>query len=138
MRRGFEGQIFYGVKGTTAATLIENRVDFTTDTDPQMAPTTVAGLTTSTPLESEDVVAIKFSATLNMLNKESDAVLQALRTAANTGNQVALRTKDYASGKGFDGDVNVKESYGAPLNGQQTVNFTLTPNNRLREPQFYV
>ncbi len=138
MRRGFEGQIFYGVKGSTAATLIQNRVDFSTDTDPQMAPTTVAGTAINVPLESEDVVAIKFSATLKMMNKENDPVLQALRTAAATGEQVALRTRDYAAGKGFDGDVNVKESYGAPLNGEQTVDFTLTPNNRIRDPQFYV
>jgi hypothetical protein len=136
---GFEGLVYCGVKGSTASTLITNRVDFTTDTDPQMAPTTVAGAGTSPPIEAEDVTTVKFSATLKMKNAGStDTTLQALRAAAAAGGQVAIRTVDYAAYKGFDGDVNVKESLGAPLNGEQTFDFTFTPNNKLRAPQLYV
>lgn len=138
MKMGFEGLAYYGVKGSTANTLISNRVDFNFDVDPQMAPTTVAGAGTAPPVETEGVATIKWSATLKMKNVAGDAVLTALRTAAAAGNAVALRMKDYAAGKGFDGDVNVKESYGGTLNGEQTYDFTFTPNGLLRAPSVYV
>lgn len=138
MKMGFEGLAYYGVKGSTAATLISNRVDLTFDVDPQMAPTTVAGAGTSPPVETEGVATIKWSATLKMKNVASDAVLAALRTAAASGNAVAIRLKDYAAGKGYDGDVNVKETFGGNLNGEQTFDFTFTPNGQLRVPQLYI
>ena len=138
MKMGFEGLAYYGVKGSTAATLISNRVDLTFDVEPQMAPTTVAGAGTAPPVETEGVATIKFSATLKMKNVANDAVLIALRTAAAAGNSVALRLKDYASGKGYDGDVNVKETFGGNLNGEQTWDFTFTPNGILRAPSLYV
>jgi hypothetical protein len=139
MKMGFEGLIYYGAKGSTASTLITNRVDVSCDTDPQMAPTTVCGAGSAPPIESEDVCTVKFSATLKMKNLGTeDTVLVALRTAAACGGQVAIRMKDYASGKGFDGDVNVKEAQGAPIGGEQTFDFTFTPNNKLRAPQLYV
>ncbi len=139
MKMGFEGLVYYGSAGSTASTLITNRVDFSEDTDPQMGNTTVAGAGTAPPVESEAVATIKWSATLKMKNAgTSDAALVALRTAAAAGTPLALRTKDYSSGKGYDGDVNVKESRGAPLNGEQTFDFTLTPNNSQRAPQLYI
>ena len=139
MKMGFEGLIYYGVKGSTASTLISNRVDVTCDTDPQMAPTTVCGAGTAPPIESEDVCTVKFSATLKMKNLgATDTVLTALRTAAAAGGQVAIRMIDYAAQKGYDGDVNVKESQGLPIGGEQTFDFTFTPNNKLRAPQLYV
>jgi hypothetical protein len=138
MKMGFEGLAYYGVAGSTASTLISNRVDMGFDVDPQTAPTTVAGAGTSPPVETEGVATIKWSATLKMKNVASDAVLLALRTAAAAGTAVALRMKDYASGKGYDGDVNVKETFGGNLNGEQTFDFTLTPNGLLRAPQLYV
>ncbi len=138
MKMGFEGLIYYGVKGSTASTLINNRVDVSFDTDPQMASTTVAGAGTAPPIESEDVCTVKWSSTLKMKNDTTDTVLTALRTAAAAGNQVAIRMKDHSAGKGYDGDCNVKESYGGTLNGEQTFDFTFTPNNKLRAPQLYV
>ena len=138
MKMGFEGLAYHGTKGSTASTLISNRVDLTFDVDPQMAPTTVAGAGTSPPIETEGVATIKWSATLKMKSVAADAVLAALRTAAAAGGAVAIRLKDYASGKGYDGDVNVKETWGGNLNGEQTFDFTLTPNGLLRSPQLYV
>jgi hypothetical protein len=73
-----------------------------------------------------------------MKNSSTDSVLEALRTAAAAGGQVAIRMKDYASGKGYDGDCNVKESHGRALNGEQTFDYTLTPNGKLRAPSLYV
>jgi hypothetical protein len=138
MKMGFEGLAYYGVKGSTANTLISNRVDLTFDVDPQMAPTTVAGAGTAPPIETEGVATIKWSATLKMKNVASDAVLLALRTAAAIGNAVAIRLKPYSTVAGFDGDVNVKETFGGNLNGEQTFDFTFTPNGVLRAPQLHV
>jgi hypothetical protein len=98
----------------------------------------VAGAGTAPPVETEGVATIKWSATLKMKNVASDAVLLALRTAAAAGNAVALRLKDYSAGKGYDGDVNVKETFGGNLNGEQTFDFTFTPNGALRTPSIYV
>lgn len=137
MKMGFEGLAYQGMKGSTAGTLITNRVDITFDVDPQMAPTTVAGAGTAPPVETEGVATVKWSATIKMKNVASDGVLSALRTAAAAGGAVALRLKDYASGKGYDGDCNVKESFGGNLNGEQTFDFTFTPNGILRAPQLY-
>jgi hypothetical protein len=137
MKMGFEGLVYYGTAGSTASTLIENRGDVTIDVDPQTDDTTVAGDGTGPPLESEDVATRKWSATMNMKNDSSDSVLEALRVAACAGTQVAIRMKDYSSGKGYDGDCNVKMSHGKPLKGAQTFDFTFTPNNKLRAPDPY-
>ena len=138
MKMGFEGLVYYGVAGSTASTLITNRVDVTLDVDPQMGDTTVAGSGSAVPIESERPATIKFSSTLTMKNSGSDAILAALRAAAAAGTPVAYRMVDYSGGKGFDGDVNVKMSSGRPLKGEQTFDFTFTPNNLLRNPQIEV
>lgn len=137
-KMGFEGLVYIGAAGSTAATLLSNRVDTTIDTDPQMAPTTVAGAGTSPPIEAEAVVSLKFSATVTMKNDTTDSALTTLRAAAAAGTPLALRMKDHASGKGYDGDVNVKESHGRPLGGEQTFDYTFTPNDAQRTPQLYV
>jgi len=134
MKMGFEGLAYYGVAGNTAAVLITNRVDITLDVDPQMGDTTVAGAGAAPPVESEGVATIKFSATLTMKNSPTDTTLAALVAAACAGTPIALRLKDHSSGKGYDGDVNVKMSSGRPLKGEQTFDFTFSPNRSLRVP----
>jgi hypothetical protein len=46
--------------------------------------------------------------------------------------------KDRTAGKGYDGDCNVKYEHGAPLKGEQTIDFTFTPNRDQRTPSLYV
>lgn len=135
---GFEGLIYYGVAGTTASTPIQNSRDIKVSSDPQMGDTTVRGLGTSPPVETEGVSSIKWSATLQMVNSSSDTVLAALLAAAAGGTPVAIRMKDRTAGKGYDGDCNVKVDHGAPLKGEQTLDFTFTPNRDARAPQLYV
>ena len=135
---GYEGLIYYGVKGSTAATQILNSRDVKISTDPQMGDTTVRGTAAAPPIETEGVTSLKWSMTMNMVNATTDAVVAALKTAANSGNAVAIRMKDSTAGKGFDGDCNVKCEQGVPLKGEQTVDFTFTPNRDSRTPQIYV
>ena len=58
-----------------------------------------------------------------------DTTLTALIAAARAGSLVALRTKSYASGTGFDGDCTLSVANGLPLKGQNTFEFTATAND---------
>jgi len=139
MKLGYEVKIYYGVAGSTASTQIVNRDECSFDIDPEMSETTVAGDGSSVPVKSEAPVAVGWSMTLGMKNTGSDPVLEALRVAAATGTPVAIRMKDDdGAGKGYDGDCNVKKSSDRGAKNAQTTSFTLTPNNSLRPPQYYV
>lgn len=135
---GYEGLIYYGVKGSTAASQILNSRDVKISVDPQMGDTTVRGSATAPPVETEGVSSLKWQMTLNMVNATTDTVVSALKTAANNGGAVAIRMKDFSAGKGYDGDCNVKCEQGVPLKGEQTLDFTFTPNRDSRAPQLYV
>jgi hypothetical protein len=138
-KMGFEGKLYYGVAGSTASTELTNSRDITISTDPERGETTIRGAGTSPPLKTERVTAIALSIDFAMLNDPTDSSLTALRTAAAAGSPVALRGKDYSSGKGLDGDFTLSEKLGKPYKGEQTFDFTATPTNESgREPQAYV
>lgn len=136
--RGWEGLVYRGSAGSTAATQVTNHRDVKFDVDPQYADTTVAGDGSSPPLETEDVATIKWSCTITMAVDTADASFTAFETAAGAGSAIALRLKNYSSGKGYDGDVNVKQSHSRPMKGEQVVDFTFSPNRRSRAPSFNV
>jgi hypothetical protein len=138
MKMGFEGLIYRGTAGVTAATLLENVADITLDLDMDDGDTTVRGDSTAVPIETASPTVLKWSCKFTMLNNNSDANVEALKVAANAGTPIALRLKDYAAGKGYDGDVTLKYSHGKPLKGQQTVEFTAKPSRAQRVPQLYV
>jgi len=137
-KMGFEGLTYYGTAGSTASTPIVIIRDTTYSVDPTKASTTSKGAGTSAPIETEDVVSLKFSYDFNLTNDITDAAVAALWAAAVAGTPVALRTKDHASGKGFDGDVTLSVKNGAPLAGEQTFDFTATPTKKSgRAPVLY-
>jgi len=141
IKMGFEGVIYTGTAGTTAGTLITDARDVKLSIDPEMGNTTVRGDSSAPPVDTEQVTALKASITLSLINNTAGVpatVLQALLGAGAAGTAVAIRMKDYVSGKGYDGDCNVKWELGAPLKGEQTFDFTFTPNRVLRVPQLYV
>jgi len=137
-KMGFEGEIYYGVAGSTAAIKITNSRDIQYNSEPDKGDTTVRGSGSSPPIKTERVSAIGITIEWTMLNKTDDTTLEALRVAAYAGNEVAIRTKDYASGKGFDGDVTLSIQNGKPIAGEQTYVFTGTPSDENRTPQLYV
>lgn len=137
-KMGFEGKIFYGAAGSTASTEITNSRDITYNMDPEKGDTTERGDGSAPPIVTERVTARVVSIEWTMLNKTSDTTLEALRVAAYAGLPVAIRTKDYASGKGFDGDVTISVSHGKPYRGEQTYQFTASPCDDDRAPQLYV
>ena len=138
-KMGYEGEIYYGVAGSTAATQITNSRDISISTDPEKGDTTVRGTGAAPPISTSRVTGITWSCDWNMLEKSDDATLEALKAAAAAGDPVALRMKDSATRKGFDGDVILSIKGGKPLKGEQTWDFTAEPTaDAGREPQIYV
>ena len=139
IRMGFEGQLFLGTAGSTAATLIENIKDISIDLGAERGDTTVRGDSTVPPIKTEDVTQRMSGIEFGMINDTSDTELTALLTAMALGEAVALRGKDYASGKGPDADFTLSAAWGQPLNGEQLITFTATPSRSYgRAPQSYV
>lgn len=137
-RMGYEFGIYYGAAGSTASTQITNSLDVTDDFTTQKGETTVRGDGSAPPIETFRVTARGSAVTFQMLMKTDDTTLLALLAAAAAGTPVALRTKSYSSGLGTDADFILEHSKGAPLKGQQTVDFTCSLNDDLRAPQFNV
>jgi len=133
-KQGFEGLIYYGVAGSTAATQITNSRDISENIDIEEGDTTVRGDGSAPPIHTSRVTGRMVGIDWQMLNKSDDATLTALRAAAATGIPVAIRTKSYASGLGYDGDMILKVKLGAPLKGEQTYDFSGMPNDDNRDP----
>jgi hypothetical protein len=139
VKMGFEGQIFYGAAGSTATTQITNATDINFPIDQETGNTTVRGDGSSIPIETMSVTCLKGTIEFSMIFDTADTTLAALMTAAAAGSGVALRLKDYASGKGPDADYILKVENGMPLKGEQTKKFTATPTRGYgRNPQIYV
>lgn len=126
-KMGFEGLLYYGAAGSTASTLLENCKDITISNDVERGNTTVRGTSASAPIETEHVTLLKLQIEFTMVNDSTDTYLEALKVAAAAGTAVALRGKDYSSGKGPDGDFTLSASKPWPLQGEQVITFTATP-----------
>jgi len=138
IKQGYEGQILYGAAGTTATTLLTNVRDITNKFDVDKGDTTVRGDSTAPPIETQDVTIRKASFDWEMLDDINDAALEAMSVAATDGTPVAIRTRRYSSGKGFDGDVTLSMEDGEPLRGEATIKFTATPTRSYgRDPILY-
>ena len=138
-RMGWEGLLYQGTAGSTASVLVEGIV---TNVDYEKAPTrgntTGRGDGTAPSIETSRVTSIKPTLTITCLNKPDNPALIAFRAAAATGAAIAVRTKDHATGKGFDGDVTLGEKEGQPLQGEQTLEFSAEATEEFRMPQLNV
>lgn len=131
---GYEYQLKYGAAGSTASTLIENCRDANYSIGISEGTTTVKGDGSAPPIECSRVTGRQPRITWTMLHKTTDTTLTALRAAAAAGTPVALRAIPLTGGTGFDGDVNLSVEHGAPIGGEQSYNFTASPNNESRTP----
>lgn len=132
---GYESKLYYGVAGSTAATLVSNARDVKYSIGTKKAPTTVKGSGSSPPIEVERVVGLTAQITWQMLDRSGDTTLAALVAAAATGAPVALRVIPHTGGTGFDGDCTISAEVGLPYQGESTLDFTATPNDDNRTPQ---
>ena len=130
----FEGLAYYGAKGATAATNLTNCRDITYNITTEKGDTTVRGDSTVPPIHTDNVTQRVASIELTLLYDSSDASFTSMETAATGGTAVAIRTRSYASGKGYDGDVTLEMGRPFPLAGEQVVTFTCFPNGDDRTP----
>lgn len=119
-KMGYQGRLFYGTKGSTAATAVLKRVDASYDIDVETGSTTSAGDGTAVPINTGEATALTGTVTFNMIVDSNDAALVAMRAAAATGVPIALRFQAYTGTTGLDADCVIKITQGAPLAGEQT------------------
>lgn len=131
---GFEGLLYYGSQGSTAATAVTNSRDISEEFTTEKGDTTVRGDGSAPPLNTSRVTGRGYKLTWQMIYKTDDTTLLALVAAAVAGTPVALRTKAYSSGLGVDADFVLDYSAGKPLKGEQTVDFTAELNDDNRTP----
>jgi hypothetical protein len=149
-RGGYEGQLFIGNPGFTATTQLKNVIDLSYDTTDEEVEITsrnilesnpATGATVSrsyaplAPVASYQTLKRNAQITWQMINRDDDLSLASLVAAARSGFLVALRTKAYANGKGFDGDCKLAVSHEMSLKGISTYSFTAKPNDSLRNTQ---
>lgn len=137
-RVSFEGKIYHGTAGSTAATEMGNITEVTENFTAKEAEVTEKGIS-GIPNTAVEITEMSYDISFTMYEKDGDTSLAAIRAAAAAGTPIALRTKAYDSGIGFDGDVViVSKGLGKPMGGAQTHQFTAKVNTRLREPQYDV
>jgi hypothetical protein len=134
-KMGYQGLLYYGTKGSTAATLLSKRVDASYDIDVETGSTTSAGDGTAVPINTGEATALTGKITFNMIHETTDSALVALIAAAATGNPVALRFIRSTGLLGLDADCVIKVTQGSPLKGEQTIDIEVVAlSNSLREP----
>ena len=134
-KMGYQGLLYTGTKGPTAATLLSKRVDASYDIDVETGSTTSAGDGTAVPINTGEATALTGKITFNMIHETTDTALVALIAAAATGNPVALRFIRSTGLLGLDADCVIKCTQGAPLKGEQTIDIEVVAlSNSLREP----
>ena len=139
VKMGFEGLLYYGAAGATATTLLENCRDITVSREVDRGNTTVRGDSSAPPIKTSSVTARAVNIEFVMIHDITDTEFASLKTAAANGTAVALRGKDYASGKGPDADYNLSASDPWPLEGEQVVTFSCEPTrDHGRTPLSYV
>ncbi len=135
VKMGFEGRLFIGVAGATAATQLTNIRDIKTEHGVNRGKTTVRGDSSAPPIETSNVTSRIIGLEFTMVNDATDVSLETLMQAAANGAGVALRGKDHAAGKGFNADFNISASDPWPLDGEQVRTFTCEPTRSYgREP----
>jgi hypothetical protein len=122
---GYQGGLFYGTKGGTAATRINARVDVSYEIGVETGSTTSAGAGTSVPINTGEATALTPKITFNMIVADDDAAIVALMAAAATGNPIALRYIRATGLTGFDCDCIISITTGSPLKGEATVDVSV-------------
>lgn len=122
---GYQGGLFYGTKGGTAATRINARVDVNYDLGVETGSTTSAGDGLSVPINTGEATALSPKITFNMIVADDDAAIVALQAAAATGNPIALKYIRATGLLGFDCDCIISTKQGSPLKGEATMDVSV-------------
>jgi hypothetical protein len=122
---GYQGGLFYGTKGSAAATRINARVDVNFDLGVETGSTTSAGDGLSVPINTGEATSLTPKITFNMIVNDDDAAILALQAAAATGNPIALKYIRSTGKLGFDCDCIISTKQGSPLKGEATMDVSV-------------
>jgi hypothetical protein len=125
-RMGFEGRLYWGAAGSTAATELK----IARDVSYKLEPTKVDVSDRNSIVDLVDAAGIKFTLDFEINNQSTDAFVAAFRTACAAGTAIAFRTRDSASGWGVDGDFIVSDDEGQPLRDAQRIKITCEPTDK--------
>lgn len=129
MRRiGFEGKLYWGVAGTTAATELKIAKDVSYKFEPTLADVSDR----DSIIDYMKTAGVKFTLEFDCNNDDSNAFIAALRVAAASGACIAFKTKDKATGWGCDGDFTVSDDESQSLRDAQKIKVSCSPNNDIR------
>lgn len=132
---GYQGGLFYGTKGSTAATRISARVDVTYEMGVETGSTTSAGDGTAVPINTGEATALTPSISFNMIVADDDAAIVAILAASATGNPIALKYIRASGLLGFDCDCVISTTQGSPLKGEATIDVKVEQvSSSLRTP----
>ena len=137
VKRGFEGKVYIGTAGSTAATQLTERTDITLNLTNETADSTAAGDGSSPPLKTEEIVAIAAEVSWSMLYKTEDTNIATMINAAAAGTPIAVKIIRHASDSdAFDGDAFIDFGSSMPLSDNQKFEVKAKPTRRLRTPVF--
>lgn len=131
--KGFDGILYYGTAGSTAAT----ELTIARDVSYNFAPDEADVSDRASIINLKDVAGISFSLEFEINNDNANAAVAALRTAAATGGAIALRTLDESGGYGVDADFVIGLDESQPLRDADRIKVTAMPTDKSgRTPTF--
>ena len=135
-RMTLEAKLYYGSPGATAGTLATNARDMTVPFDPTKVDISDRGCSIAVYGPGMAELSIQWESNWS----DTDAFVQQAYAAAVGRTPIALRTKDFITGKGVDADfIIVKADWKGPLKEGQKVDFEAVPTDLSgRSPQAYV
>lgn len=125
-RMGFEGELYWGTAGSTAATLLTIARDVSYKFENTEADISDRG----SIVDVFDVAGVKFSLEFEVNNQNTNAFIAAARAATIAGTAMAFRTKDRSSGWGVDADFIIGVDESQPLRDAQRIKITATPTDK--------
>jgi hypothetical protein len=126
-RQGYEGIAYFGAAGAQASSQLLNVRDIDYQLTHNRGRTTVRGDSTAPPIDTESVTVRIAAIEVTVVFDSTDASVLAMIQHAANGTAFALRTKSYASGLGYDGDVTAECGRPFPLDSEQLITFNCRP-----------
>lgn len=124
-RMGFEGKLYYGTAGTSAATELTIARDVSYRFEIDEADVSDRG----SIINLVDVAGISFSLEFEINNQSTNAFVATMRAAVAAGTPLAFKTEDATSGFGVDGDFVFSDDEQQPLRDAQRLRLVCRPTD---------
>lgn len=125
-RMGFEGKLYWGTAGSTAAT----ELTIVRDVNYKYESSFVDVSDRASIIGDNDVGQVGFTLEFEVNNDNSNAFIAALRAAVIAGTAIAFKTEDMTSGYGCDGDFVFGEDEDQPLTDAQRIKVSARPTQK--------